>query len=719
MGRVLTFIAWFVGLFVSLAAGAWWFNTVVIGLALRWAESRWPLHRGRLSACAIVLFGFWAAFALISAGVTLAAVRLLYDMLADSLSDMLPKSLSRDGYKVVYWGTVFVIVVGLSAGFCEVRDAWNAARRRRFLEDTQRPEQPVDLPRGNGEGRRIVVLCDGTSNRPDETEDGESSATNIWKLAQALVADETQIVFYQAGVGTDTSSTAKEARRTQRLLSATGGKTGSKIAAWWSMLIKLIETGTGAGISETIVNGYREIVRNYQPGDRIYLVGFSRGAFAARCIAGVIYRCGVLRAEYIRFCADMVQIYRARPSPRSSVAIRTDMAYPPARTLSGPGVTIEFVGVFDTVASLGFPLWGWWFRVLPIWKNLPFATDPVAVCRTVYHALSMDERRSQFIPTLFSVPEAAGGPAPSVHQVWFRGTHGDIGGGYARKDLSDVTLDWMVDAMRQQGLTFHPGKPDTAPHDLAPIHDELELEPTWRTFGTWPRWHPVPGGTDPVGYSSLHPSVLHRAQVVCDSLGRFDMRRLQAGESVEFVMDANRDWYRTGIVIETGAHYRMTYIGGLIRDGECPLAEPDGQRARGLDVRHLLGFGRRLPRDRWMLLAATIAHPRAWPPMEKPFSAALRYLFTSAPAELQHQIARIGRHLGTPGASICLTSAAPSGLLHLFANDWWQTASNNSGGPRLRITRIDGAEPDAPLWSLSESGEQWTVANDSGHHGAS
>jgi uncharacterized protein (DUF2235 family) len=214
-------------------------------------------------------------------------------------------------------------------------------------------------------------------------------------------------------------------------LAYTGAAATSKAAAIWSMLIKLVESGTGVGISEMIINGYKEIVRQYQPGDKIYLVGFSRGAFAARCIAGVILRCGLLRAEYLRYAPDVVQLYRSRESPDDDVPMRTDMAYPAvgcrmATNFPHP-VDIEFLGVFDTVASLGFPLWGWWFRAFPIWNNIAFSTDPSQACKNIYHAVSMDKRRSQFFPTLFTKPKD-GKAHPNLRQVWFRG-NGDIGAG--------------------------------------------------------------------------------------------------------------------------------------------------------------------------------------------------------------------------------------------------------------------------------------------------
>jgi uncharacterized protein (DUF2235 family) len=151
----------------------------------------------------------------------------------------------------------------------------------------------------------------------------------------------------------------------------------------------------------------------------------------------------LLRAEYERFAPDVVQIYRTRQSPLQDELTRLDMAYPgrgsELESQSKHSVTVEFIGAFDTVAALGFPLWGWWFRAFPVWKNIPFATDPARVCRNIYHALAMDERRAQFFPTLYTWPVS--GPAPAVlEQVWFRGAHADIGGGYTRRDLSDIPL---------------------------------------------------------------------------------------------------------------------------------------------------------------------------------------------------------------------------------------------------------------------------------------
>ena len=469
------------------------------------------------------------------------------------------------------------------------------------------------------------------------------------------------------------------------------------------MLIKAIESGFGVGISETIVNGYQKIAQLYRPGDEIFILGFSRGAFAARCIAGVISRCGLLHAEYERFAPDVVQIYRTRPQANNDEPLNLDMVYPgigsKLELRSRNAVGIKFLGVFDTVASLGFPLWGWWFRASPVWRNFAFSTDPAKVCKHIYHALAMDERRSQFFPTLFTMPQCKQDQPAVLQQVWFRGAHADIGGGYTRHDLSDAPLEWMMCAMMGHGLTFKAGSWKTiAPNSVATLHDELVREPTWNFFGSWPRWHPVDEG-DPSGQGSrLHPSVVKRAKQIERETGRPDLQIVT--EKVEFVVNASVPWFRTGLIIETGKYYKLTYLEGLTRDAECPPCGPAGQKAGWFDIRRLPIFWPRLPNENWMLLAATIAHPRIWTPQEKGLGKGIFYLFVRAPKLLQDQIAVIGKDLKEVNDCVYITSKAPSGLLYLFVNDLWATTSNNSGGPRLSLELIDKPSADGVLFTL-------------------
>jgi len=704
MGRIFSLIFSVFGVFVTSAAGTWWLNTVAIGLFLRRLERQPLIRQGSLRACICILLGVWLVFSAATVELVFGLFLLLRHTLRDWLAATLPLGLFNAGYVAILMCLILAVVSGLLAGLNQIIEAIGAAKRRRFLfypasaGPQDPPFQDVDTPVQAGPGRRIVILCDGTSNRPDNHPEGESIATNVWKLAGFLRNDDTQIIWYEAGVGSDSSSTAIRAKRTQYLLSLTGFAQGTKIFAGLEMLIKLIESGFGIGISETIVNGYNTIVRLYRPGDQIYLIGFSRGAFAARCIAGVISRCGLLRAEYARFAADVVQIYRTRANPDIDEPLRLDMAYPGVGSRLEPkakhAVAVEFVGVFDTVASLGFPLWGWWFRASPVWQNLPFSTDPAKVCRAIYHALAMDERRAQFFPTLYTMPISGSRPAV-LEQVWFRGAHGDIGGGYPRHDVSDIPLRWMMDAMSQHGLKFRSEVTATlVPNPLGTLHDELVREPTWNLFGSWPRWHPVPGHDETTQQSKLHPSVIERAATVECQIGRPDLLNITKKE--EFVVITNTPWFRTGLILEKSRYYRMTYLGGLTRDGESSPANPGGQ---GSSRRFSL-FKPRLPDKHRMFLAAAIAHPRIWTPQEKGLLEGVRYLLGNGPKLLLEQIALIGSELAETNNSIFIKSNAPSGLLYLFVNDVWQTAGNNSGGPRLSIEPVEGSEATGVLFTL-------------------
>ena len=241
MARILSLVVWFFGLFLSFAIGAWWLNTIVISLILRRVERFWPLHNGRpLGACIALLAAIWLGFAVLTVIVVKAILHALELTLGDWLSGQLPTYLSGPGQIFVVDLVWVAIGVGILAGLSKALDALGAAKRRGYLLDLSEPEhQDVDRPFPGRPGRKIVILCDGTSNRPDERPDGKLLATNIWKLSNKLRNDQTQTVWYQAGVGSDSSTTAREARRSQRLLAYTGAAAGTKVAAIWSMFIKV------------------------------------------------------------------------------------------------------------------------------------------------------------------------------------------------------------------------------------------------------------------------------------------------------------------------------------------------------------------------------------------------------------------------------------------------------------------------------------------------
>lgn len=261
--------------------------------------------------------------------------------------------------------------------------------------------------------KRIAIFADGTWNSPVQ-----GGATNVLKLARAVSPTAhgvKQVAFYDWGVGSD--------RKT-----ITGGI-------------------SGAGIDKNILDCYRFVIHNYQPGDQLYLFGFSRGAYTLRSLAGLIRNCGLLKREHAERIPEAYRLYRRRSkasSPEAPAAQSFRQRYAVADLTE-----INFVGVWDTVGSLGIPV--------PFWGTLGekeflfHDTSPSKIIRHARHALAIDENREDFIPTLWD-PK----PGFDLQQVWFAGAHADIGGGYKEQHLSDCACRWMVNQASGFGLLFEP-----------------------------------------------------------------------------------------------------------------------------------------------------------------------------------------------------------------------------------------------------------------------
>ena len=575
--------------------------------------------------------------------------------------------------------------------------------------------------------KSIVICCDGTANHPGQVVDGTLAPTNVALLHEA-VADETasgwaQVKWYDPGVGTGTSTVSRRATFLARLARGIVSSLPAWIPDIVSRCFTAIEGATGATIEENIEQGYRELVRLYEPGDRIVLVGFSRGAYTARCIAGVIARCGLLKRDHIRFVPAAIALYRRRTrhSPQPLVAT--------AYTHADPRVHV--LALWDTVASLGLPLWGWWFRVGALWRSLPLNIDPAPVCDHVYHGLAMDERRSQFFPTLVT-PPAAGGP--TVEQVWFRGAHADVGGGYAERQLSDISLAWLERKLTAHGVQLRvPPAPPPAPNDLGPIHDEIARQPGWEALGTWPRWHPIPrpGDGTPAAqalaarFGRLDDSVWRRAEhagqgwhqrlgapagapgpppLVDARVAADGFVFLDVGDAVRVTVPADRQWTRTGLVIEEGAAYRLT-AAGTWRDADKPPCGPGGQDAAGLDlVRRAFAYVKRRRTGRWMELFGHVAHPRDWPLFELGFFMLLKFLLLQDPAPLVRSLLRLGQHTAAGGA-VHVWQKSASGVFYGFPNDCWETYANNSGEVIVEIRRVALIPAGAPCLTIDERGD--------------
>src|SRR5262245_3184313 len=271
--------------------------------------------------------------------------------------------------------------------------------------------------------KRLVVCCDGTWNRPDQTKQGVASPTNVAKFSLALAdADEAgnpQLLHYETGVGT---------RRGERIA---GGM-------------------FGIGLSRNVQDGYRFLIDCYEPGDKLYLLGFSRGAYTARSIAGLVRNAGILRHEHRDRVEQAYAVYRTPDTDSKPGRIGSEL-FP--RSYSQSEVYIEFVGVWDTVGALGIPIDG--FR--PPWLSRLWTFHDTTLSRYVlnaFHAMAIDERRRPFRPTLWVQRDDAANQ--TLEQVWFSGAHCDVGGGYRDPGLSEIPLLWMAEKAKSCGLVFKP-----------------------------------------------------------------------------------------------------------------------------------------------------------------------------------------------------------------------------------------------------------------------
>ena len=261
--------------------------------------------------------------------------------------------------------------------------------------------------------KKIVVFSDGTWNTPNKP-----SSTNVIKLARAVALSDSkckpQIVFYDQGVGTE------------------GG--------WLSRLRGGLY---GKWLDKNIEDIYRFLMLNYETGDDVYMFGFSRGAYTIRSTVGLIRNAGLLPKIQAHRFSEALDLYRRRDAhPKSDEAKQFRQSY-------SREIQIHFVGVWDTVGSMGIPgLRGLSFRrKLYSFHNMELSS----LVRNAYHALAVDERRWSFRPTLWEAKPKEG---QTVEQVWFAGVHSEVGGGSPHSGLSDVALMWLMGKAGDCGLSY-------------------------------------------------------------------------------------------------------------------------------------------------------------------------------------------------------------------------------------------------------------------------
>lgn len=281
--------------------------------------------------------------------------------------------------------------------------------------------------------RQLIICCDGTDNNLT----GRRSDTNVAQLCELLAPDsQNQLLYYDPGVGN--AGQLPEANPWDRLQQKF--KRASSLAY-------------GSGIYENIADAYRFLMRHWQPGDQIFLYGFSRGAFTARSVGGLVTQFGLLRPEMDAMLPTLLHLYflDRKKFEKSYGDIKTQVsqlfASEAART-----APVWFVGVWDTVASVGAPMVSREITATPTIVNKRFTH--------VRQALALDEHRRTFRPRLYSIEAnydyAAHGQ--SIAQQWFSGAHSDVGGGYlnAQAGLSRQAMLWMVQESAQCQLRLRP-----------------------------------------------------------------------------------------------------------------------------------------------------------------------------------------------------------------------------------------------------------------------
>lgn len=302
--------------------------------------------------------------------------------------------------------------------------------------------------------KNIVICSDGTNNKL------AGDLTNVARLSQIALQNQQQVVFYDPGVGT---------------MAAPDQKTW--IGKRWSLLSGL---AFGTGLDQNVFDAYRFLMTHYQAGDKVFLFGFSRGAFTVRVLAGMLHGVGLLDQGKESLLPEVWSHYRnIRLLPDDAPEAEKQQAAAHAKKTAAlrqnchRTCRIAFLGPWDTVGSVGVYNWN---------QSFPFTFENSSV-DVVRHAVSLDEKRAAFRSNVFKADTTPTGPKgrPRVMNVWFPGVHSDVGGGYpfAESGLAMLACQWLVREAVEYGLLLDQAKyaallQACPPSATATIHESLK-----------------------------------------------------------------------------------------------------------------------------------------------------------------------------------------------------------------------------------------------------
>lgn len=348
--------------------------------------------------------------------------------------------------------------------------------------------------------KNIVFCADGTWNGlgDGDAQDVQPDATNVLRLFAALAGEVTpdSIRKQDEQEKLDVAADGR-VRQVAKYLHGVGDSQNA--------IRKMLGGVFGEGFIERIVRGYTFLSRNYQPGDRIYLCGFSRGAYTARALGGMVATMGLLPAALLktddgdddtetayRYGIYVWAQYRRAIGKQSTLLGYLEEFKGQRIDVSDlvPDTPIEAIAVWDTVGSLGVPLYGLAdASKVDIFEFADLVLSPQV--KAGFHSLAIDEERNDFQPTLWN-------PRAGIEQRWFCGAHADVGGGYPAQDLSMCTLDWMAGKLKASGVGFSPGYQAQAKYAFGAIHTPY-LQPPFDALPHGPRKIPAD--------ALFHPSV--------------------------------------------------------------------------------------------------------------------------------------------------------------------------------------------------------------------
>ena len=467
--------------------------------------------------------------------------------------------------------------------------------------------------------RNLVVCCDGTWNTPDQEEGGVPTPTNVVRLKDAVAEKDAsgnkQEVYYHPGVGTE-------------------GK-------WWE---KAAGGAAGVGLTKSIKSAYKWLCDEYETDDRIYLFGFSRGAYTVRSLAGMIDRCGL---------ADLSNLDDTKLWETVEAAFK---AYRDKdHSFGGRPAKIHFLGVWDTVGALGIPEDMGVLKLLNKIGDHTFhdtqLSDSITHAR---HAIALDERRGSFTPTLWKKANAN----QDAVEKWFAGVHSDVGGGYREIGLANCALQWMIKEAKGKDLAFEDGMvSQVKDNPRGAMHDSVRG--MFKFLPTAPRPAPLVAA----GNDKLHASVEERLKNPPIFQAPYRRTRvLQPGDEAKNIrIYAGEVWNDTYLYLEEGGVYKFTAEGQWL-DGGIP-AGPSGSGG-GFSVAKLFRT-RRQEKSPWFMLMGEVACR----------------LQADDPDKYQNQVIPIGD--GTEA------TAEKSGYLYCYANDAWRWYyANNCGSVTLTVKRV-------------------------------